>query len=243
MTTLNQLIAIASTKKANAKSVETKAYQAFQKADLFHGLKREYRPLDDNGEKLPPESKKLQLKVDELVEATKFSLREMMNVVVGQDIGNQHAKADVVVDGETLLKDVPAVSLIFLEKQLKDVQTYISKIPVLDATENWELDPNTNLYRSTEVQRHRTAKTQEAIVLYPATPEHPAQTQLITKDVLQGYWHESKFSSAWPATKRDAALERVAKLIEAVIKAREHANTVKVNDSDVGDKVMNYLFR
>lgn len=243
MTTLNQLIAIAQTKKSNAKKAEEKAYHAFQKAEQFNGIKREYSPLNDNGEKLPPESKKLQLRVDDLVADTKLALTDMMNVVVGQDQGNRHAVADVVVDGETLLTDVPAVSLIFLEKQLKDLQTYVSKIPVLDTTENWELDANSNLFKSKPVERHRTAKVQEAIVLYPATPEHPAQTQLITKDVLVGYWKEEKQSSAWPTVKRDAMLAKVAKLIEAVIKAREEANTVKVTDSDAGSKLMNYLFK
>lgn len=243
MTKLNQLIAIASSKKANAKKEEEKAYHAFQKVELFNGLKREYKPIDDAGEKLPPESKKLQLSVNELVDKTAQSVKDMINVVVGQDIGNQHAVGSVVVDGETLLENVPAVSLIFLEKQLRDLQTYITKIPVLDPTETWTLDQNTGLYTSDEVQKHRTTKQQVPVVLYDATEHHPAQTQLITKDQLVGYWHEKKFSSAWPETKRTAALEKVSKLIEAVIRAREEANNVKVEDSDVGTKVMNYLFK
>lgn len=85
---------------------------------------------------------------------------------------------------------------------------------------------------------------QKPIVLYAATPEHPAQTQLITEDVLAGYWSTVKQSGAMPATEKLALLERIDKLLRAVKDAREAANMIdEVKVPDVGAAIFNYLLK
>ena len=78
--------------------------------------------------------------------------------------------------------------------------------------------------------------------LSPATDKHPAQVQLVSEDVLAGYWNEKKFSGAVPASYKAELINRVETLIQAVKFAREKANDTEVTDLKVGDAVFGYLF-
>jgi hypothetical protein len=67
MPKLNQIIAISAGKKSAAQKALTEAYQQLQKSALLESLSRTYKPRDDEGERLPPEGKQVQLKVREAV--------------------------------------------------------------------------------------------------------------------------------------------------------------------------------
>ena len=54
----------------------------------------------------------------------------------------------------------------------------------LDPGSDWSVDPGTGLYKTDNTLTQRTKKVQRPITLYEATKEHPAQTQLITEDVI-----------------------------------------------------------
>jgi hypothetical protein len=241
MTKLNQLIAVSQGKKANAKKVMTDAYHIIQKEKLFTGMERVYHPKDDDGDKLPSESVKVQLSVTDLVKQLEETVSDMMDVVAGQDQANTLAKANVLVEDKVVLENIPATTLIFIEKQLTDLHTFFSKIPTLDPAEEWVLNKETGMYVSTPVQTQRTQKVQEPIVLYPATPEHPAQTQIISKDVVAGYWHTKKMSGEWSGRDKNLVLARISQLKEAVVKAREEANCVEAKNMEIGKKIFNYL--
>ena len=111
----------------------------------------------------------------------------------------------------------------------------------LDAAEKWDLDVNSGLFRSEAVKTHKTKKLQEPIVLYAATVEHPAQTQLITKDVVIGHWTGTKFSGALPASRKKALLARANKLLAAVKMAMKEANNTKVSTQSIGEGVFGFL--
>ncbi|MBU1432165.1 hypothetical protein KKF91_16640, partial [Myxococcota bacterium] len=83
---------------------------------------------------------------------------------------------------------------------------------------------------------------QRPVVLYPATAEHPAQTQLISEDVVVGFWHTIKFTGALPLPKKQLILERIERLSKAVKFAREQANGVEVTQKKVGEALLSYLF-
>lgn len=61
-------------------------------------------------------------------------------------------------------------------------------------------------------------------MLFPATEQHPAQTQLITEDVFVGTWSTIKISGAISHNDKQKLLDRVEELIIAVKSAREEAN-------------------
>ncbi len=204
-------------------------------------MAKNYQPKTEGDEAFPPEVVRVQFNVTDVLRQVGNKLTELFDVVATKDYANCTAKADVVVDGVTLVKEAPATFLLFLEKQLTDLHTVASKLPVLDPSQEWKLDENAGLYKTPGAQTAKTKKTSKPIVLYDATDKHPAQTQLITEDVITGYWNQVKMSGAVPAERRAALLERVEKLQKAVKFAREQANMVTVSEQSVGQKLFSWL--
>jgi hypothetical protein len=242
MPKLNQIIAIQATKKAHAKDSLTQAYHMLQKPDLLSGIARSYKPRDEGGEMQPPENKLVQVKVKDLVGRITADLIEALDAVATQDWANCQAKADVIVDRRTLLKGVPVTHLLFLEKQLADLHTFVEKLPVLDPAERWEYNDAQDCYASEPFQTNRTKKVPKSHIKYEATKEHPAQVEMYMEDVTVGLWTTIKYSGAIPAADKNAMLERVRKLQEALKLAREEANGIDVVKQKVGENVLNYVF-
>nr|WP_042181118.1 hypothetical protein [Kibdelosporangium sp. MJ126-NF4]CEL14820.1 FIG01134179: hypothetical protein [Kibdelosporangium sp. MJ126-NF4]CTQ96549.1 FIG01134179: hypothetical protein [Kibdelosporangium sp. MJ126-NF4] len=242
MTRLNQIVAVEKGIKTRSFQELTDAHHALQKSSLLSGISRTYRPKDEEGEQLPPESTKVQVKAEETIRATAEILTRLFDVTATKDWANCTAKADVKVDGETLVADVPVSYLLFLEKQLVDMLTFIRKLPVLDAAESWEYDASADCWATEPVQTVRTKKIPRNHVKAEATEKHPAQVEVYYEDVTVGYWKTVKFSGAMPAKRINELVERVEKLQQAVKFAREEANNAEITQQKVGTKVFGYLF-
>ncbi len=243
MPKLNQIIAIVSGQKSEAEKALTETYHALQKPELFSGLTRVYTAKNDSdGDTKPPERKNPQKSVKDLFASIEATLAKTYDNVATQDWGNCQAKADVVVDGVPILKDVPVTHLLFLEHKLQDFKTFVDKMPVRDGADEWVFNTTTNSFVAQATQKEVTRKDQVPIVLFPATDKHPAQTQLITKDVVVGHWEEKRFSTAISVTEKEAMLKKVVKLNEAVKQAREEANSIPVEKKEVAGKLLDYVF-
>lgn len=242
MAKLNQILAVEKGVKTRVYAEFTELHQATQKPGLMNGFHKSYQARDEDGEKYPSESQKVQHNAVEVLERVATILTELFDITATKDWANCHAKADVVVDGRTLLKDVPAPHLLFLEKQLSDLSTFIAKMAELDPGSDWSVDPSTALWRTEPTATQRTKKVQRPIVLYDATEHHPAQTQLITEDVVAGTWITIKHSGAIPAPRKKQLLARIEKLANAVKYAREQANSVEAPDQKHAKEVFAYLF-
>ncbi|HNC56709.1 MAG TPA: hypothetical protein PLP33_14785 [Leptospiraceae bacterium] len=239
---LNQVVAAEKEIKQKVTSAITEVHQISQKPVLFSGFNKDYSPLEEGGEKFPSENQKVQYTVADVVSVLIKNFTELFDATATKDYANCNARASVKVGDTVLVKDAPIPFLLFLEKQLDYVKTFIQKLPVLDLSEVWIEDKNSGLWRTEVTKTHRNKKLQKPIVLYPATTEHPAQTQLITDDVLAGYWEQTKFSGAIPAPKKTELLARLAELSKAVVEAREEANTSDAPEVNVGKELLNYIF-
>ncbi len=242
MTKLNQIIAVEKGVKTDAAAALTAAYHGLQRTPQLSGIARTYRPRDDEGEQLPSESTRVQVRADDLVAGVRKALTRLFDVVATKDQANTAAKADIVVDGVTLAKDVPATYLLFLEKQLVDLATFVRKMPTLDQAEVWSWSDQAGAYATEPVQTTRTKKVLRNHVKADATDRHPAQVEVFGEDVVVGHWTTTKFSGAVPEQKVADMLERVRKLTEAVKTAREDANGLTVTDVNVGGALLGYLF-
>lgn len=243
MTKLNQVIAVEKGVKARAHGVISELYKIVQKPDLFNGLRRTYLKKDDEGEDLPSEKKHIQFRIKDVIGSLRVSQSELFDVTAQKDIANVGAKAAVIVDGVEILPELPVTTLLFLEKQVTDLRSFVEAIPVLDFGENWDLDENSGLYKAEPVQTHRTKKSVRPIVLYDATDKHPAQTQLITDDIIAGFWSTVRQSAAMPRPEKEKIVERVEKLLIAIKEARERANDTDASKKPaVGSAVFGYLF-
>lgn len=239
---LNQVIALSKTAKTQGENALTLAYHSLQKSGgPLSGIARTYQPRDDDGEKLPPESTLLQLRAMELLTKTAPLVARQIDIIATNDAGNQHASANVMLDGEEVLTNVPVTTLIFLEKKLDGVLDVLAKLPVLDASESWHFDDSVRAHRTDPVQTVRTKKVPRNHVKAEATDKHPAQVELYYEDTVVGTWSTTKFSGAVSAAEKQALLTRASNLREAIKIAREEANSTVVEDVKLGDRVIALL--
>jgi hypothetical protein len=242
MPRLNQIIAVEKGIKSRSQKELTEAHQALQKPALLSGIARTYRPKDEEGEQLPPEATKVQMKAEEIIRRTSDILTELFDVTATKDWANCQARADVVVDGKPLLRAVPVTYLLFVEKQLVDLHTFIKKLPVLDASETWALDVSADCWATEPVQTVKTKKVPRNHVKAEATDKHPAQVEVYHEDIVVGYWKTVKFSGALPAKRVNELVDRVERLQQAVKFAREEANNQAVEEQKIGRSLLSYLF-
>lgn len=240
---LNQVIAIEKGVKGRVYAEVTQLHHATQKPELLYGFSKTYDKLNDAAADLPPEQKRVQFNGEDVLKAVAKAQTELFDYTATKDFGNTHAKADVVVDDQILIAGCPVTFLLFLEKNLTDMRTFVDKIVPLDEARDWTKDPKSGFWKSEPITTHRTEKVQEGLTLAPATDKHPAQVQMITKDVIVGHWKTVHFSGALPMVRKTEIVERIDKLLHAVKSARELANNTKVDKQAVGASVFGYLFK
>lgn len=241
MLKLNQVIAIEKGTKSRVYSSISEIYKSVQKSELFNGFTRRWRKINEDVEDRPEEKKRVVLRAKEVIQNVLNQQTEYLDVAATKDFANCEARADVVVDGQTILSQVPVTFLLFLEKQLTDIRTFLNTVPTLSQDEEWKFDEALSLFRTDTASTLSTKKVEKPIVLFPATPEHPAQTQLITQDVPVGYWDSVKYSGALTDDEKKAYLVRVEKLLDAVKVAREASNSREVMKQEVGRSLFDYL--
>ncbi len=239
---LNQLIAVLQSVKANASKGKTEVYQLSQKTALFQGLNRSFQSREEDGYIYPAESQKLTLKANELIDKFVQSCSEYLDLAATQDHANTEAKASIVVEGQTILQDIPVSHLLFLEKQLQDVKTFIGSLPVLSIDKDWQHDPNRGCYVTSPKETVKTKKITDFVVAYDATEHHPAQIKEVSKDVVEGTWSLIEFSGALPYDRVNVLMRRVELLHKAVVQAREEANSRDVQQRQTADAIFGYLF-
>jgi len=246
MTKLHQIVAVESGIKSKTFQKITETHKTVQKAPLLSGISRTYTPKYEDGDQFPAEKTRVQVRATEEIKAFQENLIRLFDVTATKDWANTEAKADVVVklDGgtQTILRDVPMTYLLFLEKQLDDIRTFVKKLPVLDPSEEWVWNEEQACYATPPVETVKTKKVPRNHVKAPATDKHPAQVDVYSEDVVIGTWKTIKFSGALPQTRIDELLERVDLLKNAVIFAREQANSLEVTEQHTGSAVFSFLF-
>lgn len=244
MTKLNEILAVEKTAKTEGEKALTNAYQTVQKDALLAGISRTYQPRDEEGDTLPSEGTLVQTNVESVLDSVAKGMSRLFDVTLTKDVGNTSALADVVVDGQTILASAPVTYLLFLEKKLVDLRTFVSKLPILDPAVRWHNDPTQEdgVWTSDAATTTRTKKIPRNHVLAEATDKHPAQVQMYHEDVIVGDWTTTRFSGALQASRRSELLERVDKLADAVKVARERANSSEISNLNVGETIFGYLF-
>lgn len=239
---LNQIIAVLTGKKPRCERGITDIYQTLSQTAAFNGVVRTYQPKDDDGDKLPNEENRVKATVGESVEVLTELLGELIDAAATQEYGNTAAKADIAIDGQVIVPAVPVTAILFLEKQLINVATFVSKLPTLTNDTTWEQDPGTGLHRSRPVQTVKTKKVPKVQVLYEATDKHPAQVQAYNEDIVVGTWTTTHLSGAISEAEKKNLLAKVVKLQEAVKAAREEANSVEIDQVKIASKLLGYVF-
>lgn len=242
---LNQAIAITTGEKTRKTRALTDLYHTLQKREFFDGHTKRYTPFEEDptgASSLPNEDRIVQNTVPAMIQNAREILGDFLNVVAAQDIGNCLARADVVIDGTVVLPKVPVTHLLFLEKQLSDLRSFVESMPVLDSARTWRISPNPGQYCTEPEKSFRSRKVFRNHVKADATDKHPAQVEVYTEDVPVGTWETIRFSGAIPQEQKDRLLSRIHLMTNAIKSAREEANSIEIEKSTLGTSFLDYLF-
>jgi len=246
MAKLHQILAIESGEKKKVNRQITDLDKAVQAASgaLFEGHVKTYQPRDEEGVRHPTQAKKVQLKADEALKAYETLMSEVWDITATKEWGNYNAPGvDIVIDGEVLVQDVPIPYLLFLSKQLDDVETIIQRIPTLDPSVEWTKNHEQDFYQSPPVETTYSQKVRKNHVLAEATEKHPAQVQIFTDDVVVGHWTTVRHSGALSVPVKQGLLENVRKVKKAVLFAREQANEFEVQKKEVAKSIFDFIMQ
>lgn len=256
-TQLHEVLAVERQKETHANKILDEAKKTFKdKGHLFEG---HYRKLDMYTEeeitdksilqRQPAEDEERQelgTTVSEKLDYIEKALEGFFDVEFQKEKTNQLAKADIIVSGKILARDIPATYLLFLERELARIRGVYDAIPTLDITVAWE--PDTSLGRKGAMRAKfpiitgKTTKIIRPIILAEATDKHPAQVKAIDESVEVGKYTKTVWSGRVTPAIKSEILARIDLLLECVKKARTRANHQEVIGKDgIGKTIFNYL--
>lgn len=244
---LHELLAVEGQLKGQAEKTRTGLTATFSnKRHLFEEKVTVFTPVAEGG--TPKREQQSDIETTVPVELAWIAdiWAKALDVSVQVQDACTTARADVVLDdGTVLMTAVPVLALLELEKRVGEMKGLAEAIPTLDPAKGFRPDAGrgAGYYMAREVSKNRTAKEQRPLVLYPATPEHPAQTQLITQDVVTGTITEQEWSGLITPAQKAEIITRAEELHRAVKQARVRAAQVAVPKAWAdGSKLLRYVF-
>ncbi len=245
MPKLHEVLAAESVASKQADKCRTDLLNTFdKKRHLFEEKNVTFHPADEGAQPVVEEQSKLQSTIPDELTWIRGIWSPALDSAYQIDLGNLVAKADIVLDDGTIIaKDVPATTLLQMEKRVDELHALVDKVPTLDPAKGYEPDAQKgkHVYKSREESKTRTKKTQRAIVLIAPTPEHPGQAQLITDDLPTGTIRSVSWSSLITPAQKAELLERAERLKRAIKTARARANDTPCPEHKIGDTLLGYV--
>jgi hypothetical protein len=247
MSKLHELLAVEGDIEGEFKKIVTEAQHTFDKKPnhFFGSIRRlEMFKEEDQSKSGLEEHQEMVTTVYEKLKYTSSSIERYFDALLQKERTNQDAKADLVVNGVLLAKDVPATFLLGLESRLKIVRSVYQAIPTLPPGYKWERDEaqGKGVYRQSHPEeKFKTAKTFKHKILYEATDKHPAQIEKWEENENVGKYITEKWCGMISSAEKSVLLNRIDKLIRATKKARQRANTAAVVKLKIGDDIIKYI--
>ena len=140
------------------------------------------------------------------------------------------------------LEGVPVPYLLFMEKQLDDLQKFVEAMPTLDPSVEWKYNKDRRLHTSTTERKNSTRKERVNHVKFEGSDTHPPQVEMVDDEVLVGFWDTTRFSGAFTDNRKHTIIGRIMEFKNAVKFSREQANQTKAVNQQVGEKILTHLF-
>jgi hypothetical protein len=222
------------------------------KENLFKGKQRTLQLFDRPSEKLVEiealEAKdttyiKVESTVPDSLNYLGCILADYWDLMYQKEASNQVAKADIVMDGNVLLANVPLTFLLCMESRLRDLRVVFDSIPTLSPGIEWTPDTayGKHIYQSPLVKNVKTREDTEYRVVVQATDKFPAQVQAIKGQFNIGQYSDKDWSGLISSAEKANLLLTFDKLIAAVKTARQRANDTDANKDKVGDILLTAL--
>jgi hypothetical protein len=249
MTKLHELLAVQGSLSGQASKVRGDLAVTFdKKKHLFEGRKKTFQPLAEDAQPTVEDQQDIQSTVAGEIKWISTHLAKALDVAYHVDLANTAAKADIVAeDGTVLVKDIPATTLLQLEKRVTEWKDLIAAIQTLDPAKSFVPDKahGEGHFKARDVVKQRKVKTKKLYIKYEATDKHPAQTELVDEDVPTGTILEQEWSALITPAKKADLLDRVETLHRAVAKARSKANdhAIETKDHKIGVTLLEFVFQ
>jgi hypothetical protein len=250
---IHQLLAIISGLNADAETSLARLTHILGTKELFIGMEKKSRLADepDKDNKGP----RRKVTPDQVIRVRYTAVQAMddaaklytgkWDTALTLDTAQGVAKADVVVDGETVpgLTGVPVRHLVYLEGELTKLKDLVEKLPELDAVQDWtEENAEPGQWRS-RTPRENDLKEKVMFNWHKGngTPTIQEQVEIMTRDEVVEYNTTVNYSGALPRQRKALLLERLSKLRTAVKMAREEANSATVTPLNEGADIFGWL--
>jgi hypothetical protein len=245
---MHELLAVESDLQKKFQEVAKETQITFsKKIEHFRGHSKTLKMKSDERsfeEAAAAEHKEIVSTVDEKLNYTSKTAARYFDALLQKEQANQEAKADLVIDGFVVAKDLPATFLLGMESRLKMVRDYYAEIPTLTPGVAWEQDPNQRegIYKSKHPDvRDKTEKSLAYDVVVKATEHHPAQLSQQSKNEVVGLFTTEIWSGMITPGDKSELLGRVDKLYQAFKRARSRANQVEVKPARIGGELFKYI--
>lgn len=247
MTKLHEVLAAEDTMTKAADKMVHETMEKFSKhGEFFTGAMRTLKrvggsPEDQAIEQANRRTKELPTTVPETVEYAMNIVAKALDTKLQKHAANQNAGADIVVNGLTLMDNVPVDYLLDLEKQIPKWKEMFAKMPTLDPSKEWKTE-RTHVYKTDPVMSAQTEKILYPVVLAPATDHHPAQIKESSRDQVMGTYEDIFLSGAVTSQKKADIFALCDALLVGVKEARMRANTQEAPKPAVSSAVVTSLF-
>lgn len=248
MAKLHEVLAVESGLQTTAKAISAETIRTFgKKEEHFTAQTKTLEFFAEEDAKLNmAESRAMVTTVQQKLSYMQTSHIKALDAYLQKESTNQRANADIEIDGLALATDIPATVLLGLETKLAELRKVYEEIPTLAPGVTWEFDLEQSgardVYRSANPGiTFRTKRVTKPIVMAPATKEHPAQVQAITEDVPVAKITTQDWSGMMSSADKSELLGRLDKLLRAVKRARQRANSTEVEKRSIGKAIFGYL--
>lgn len=247
MSKLHELLAVETDLQNVFKVVVNEAQKTFKgKQNMFIGYERHLETFnEDDNTSTPDEKQHIETTIAEKLDYIAEKGSRYINAVFQKEATNQIAKADIIIDNETIAAGIPATFLLGLEAKLKNMRDMYIAIPTLQPGIEWIWNIDLNAYKMADPEiKMRTSKTFKHKVLYEATDKHPAQIEKWEENINTGKYVRNVWSGMISTSDKAIMLGRFDQLLRAIKKARMRANDIKVVDhNDIGEKIFNFIHK
>lgn len=245
---LHENLAVEKSLEQTAKKLTAESIKTLGKENLFSGALREFKMFDSEQQhQNVDELQELSTTVNENIEYVVPHIAKWYDSVLQKDLTNQLAMADIVVDGTTIVADVPATFLLGMETKLNELRKLYESIPTLAPGIVWVTDESNAkagvFTTPNQVKQFKTEKVIDFQVVVEPTEFHPAQIKEVSKVVNIGEFLTTRWSGMMTPVEKARRLDKLDTLLVAIRKARQRANDTKLVDRKVGQVLLDFINR
>ena len=229
---------------AHKTALENTKAEFIKQVGLFLGFHKRTEMFDEDAPEAPHEHSEMTKTVYESLAVQREHAVRYLDAVLQKERTNQEARADILIDGTAIAKDVPATFLLGLETKLRAILSVYEAAPTLAPGYKWEPDKNRGEHVWAVVDDEVVFKTEKifkAQVLYEATKEHPAQVKEIPETKNVGRKIKEVWVGLISTAEKNILVGRIRKLLRAVKQARQRANSTEVVDTSIGEELFTYI--